>query len=486
MGAARSVDSTVNDTLAIVDVETTGTSPAYHRIIEVAVLRVERGTIVRQFHSLVNPDRFISPFIEQITGITNDDVARAPRFEQIAGRLQRILKDATFVAHNAGFDRGFLQNEFARVGVRFSPRVLCTVRLSRKLFPHHRRHDLSTIIERHGLECTNRHRAMGDAQAVYQFLNRLREDLGEERVGSASAAVMRSRALPPELDRSDVDRLPESAGVYLFHGAAGETLYVGQSRNIKARVLAHFSASREREMCQQVARVEARPTAGELGALLLELHLIKDLHPIHNQVARSKKPLIVARRRTSRDGYDRLVFSGGDCIRPSDASSVMAVFKSRPQATRWLMDAAKVYRLCHKYLGLENPRGACFQYQLHRCDGACVGEISAEEHNKRFENAFARRRVYAWPFRGGVIIQEQGPDGSEGEVFLVDQWCLLAAYKASPFGQGPFLKGEYTFDYDSYKVLVKYMMNKRNRRNIRLASDEEMLRFVEADAPDSS
>jgi DNA polymerase-3 subunit epsilon len=195
-------------------------------------------------------------------------------------------------------------------------------------------------------------------------------------------------------------------------------------------------------------------------------------------VSRSTKPLVVAKRHATRDGYQRLIFGGGEKIAPEDAPSIMAVFKNRSQATRWLTEASRKHRLCHKLLGLENPRGACFQYQLHRCDGACVGEVSPEEHNARFERAFEQRKVYAWPFKGGIIIQEQGPEGEDGEVFLVDQWCLLAGFKRSPFGQGPFIRGEYTFDYDSYKVLLKYLSNPVNRSNIRRLQQGDLERYL--------
>jgi len=129
--------------LAIVDVETTGQSAIYGRIIEVAVLRVEEGRVVDSFESLLNPEQYISPMIEGLTGISNDAVADSPTFSRIARKLYKILDGALFVAHNARFDYSFVKSEFSRAGIPFTTKCLCTVKLSRKLFSEHRHHDLS-------------------------------------------------------------------------------------------------------------------------------------------------------------------------------------------------------------------------------------------------------------------------------------------------------------------------------------------------------
>ncbi len=468
----------MNEPLAIVDVETTGTSPVYHRIIEIAILRIEGGKIVRQYESLVNPERYISPFIEQITGISNDDVADAPRFRDIASDVLKMLRNAVVVAHNARFDLAFLRSEFGSIGKRFQPRSLCTVKLSRKLYPGERRHDLSSIITRHRLSCPHRHRAMGDARAVYEFLTKVQEATGREKFAEAFSGLLRSRTLPPQIDPTTIDGLPQSPGVYIFTARGGEVLYVGKSRNIRDRVLDHFSAERAVEMCQQIAGVEARPTAGELGALLLELHLIKDLRPVYNQVSRSKKPLCVLRREFSPAGYVRLLFRDGESIDPSEASSIMGVFKNRSQANRYIVEAAKKHRLCHKLLGLENSRGSCFGYHLKRCRGACVGEEPPEAYNTRVEEAFARRRVHGWPYEGGVVIREERHPEGEGEFFIVDQWCLLSSMRYTAFGSGDFIRGTHTFDYDSYKVIFKYLRDPRNRKNVRVVLREELAEYL--------
>ena len=218
---------------------------------------------------------------------------------------------------------------------------------------------------------------------------------------------------------------------------------------------------------------------GELGALLLELHLIKELRPVYNKISRSKKPLCLFWREMSPEGYVRLLFRDGESIDPVEASSIMGVFKNRSQADRYIVEAAKKHRLCHKLLGLENSRGSCFAYHLKRCGGACVGEEPPDEYNARVEEAFARRRVYGWPYDGAVIIKEEPQMEGEGELFFVDQWCLLSSIRYTAFGSGPFIRGTHTFDYDSYKVIYKYLLDTRNRKNVQVVSRERLAEYLQ-------
>ena len=150
------------DTLAFVDLETTGGSPVYDRITEIGIVRVQNGVLLEEWSSLVNPECPISPYIEAFTGISSEMVADAPLFADVAATVFEKLRGAVFIAHNARFDHSFLRTEFRKAGMAYSADALCTVKLSRRLFPEHVRHNLDVVIERHGLNCSARHRALGD------------------------------------------------------------------------------------------------------------------------------------------------------------------------------------------------------------------------------------------------------------------------------------------------------------------------------------
>jgi len=159
--------------LVFVDLETTGGNAAHHRITEVGIVRMERGAVVDEWSSLVNPECRIPSYIESFTGITNEMVAGAPRFAQIAALVLEKLRSPVFVAHNARFDYAFLRTEFRRLDVHFSAKVMCTVKLSRRLFPEYPRHSLDAVMERHRLTCTARHRGRGDARIPVDFWSKL-------------------------------------------------------------------------------------------------------------------------------------------------------------------------------------------------------------------------------------------------------------------------------------------------------------------------
>src|SRR5918992_4624046 len=195
--------------LAIVDVETTGSDPATDRVTEIAVLEVNKFVLNERWSTLVNPGAPVPGAIQALTGITQEMVDRAPRFADLAAELHERLAGRVFVAHNARFDYGFLRREFERAGLKFMAKTLCTVRLSRRLYAGHRDHDLDSLIARHGIDCRARHRALGDADAVWQFLRIAAREHGEDILAVAARQLAKQPALPPHLDRAALDAIPE-------------------------------------------------------------------------------------------------------------------------------------------------------------------------------------------------------------------------------------------------------------------------------------
>ncbi|MCX6144190.1 MAG: GIY-YIG nuclease family protein [Ignavibacteriales bacterium] len=260
--------------------------------------------------------------------------------------------------------------------------------------------------------------------------------------------------------------LPNSPGVYLFYGPQEELLYVGKSKTVRTRVRSHFSAAEERWLCRKVHRVEVHRTAGELGALLLESQLIKELRPFHNIAQRSRRRIIVARRVLNKQGYIVVNLDAVDYLEVRESEPILGVFKHRTQAKEFLDMIAKSHRLCPKLLKLEVTKGYCFSYHLHQCDGACMGEEDVAKYNARVEEAFEARRIKAWPYESAVAIEERVSDGSHREVFLLDNWCLIGGVRSS---DGTFEKSVQTprrFDYDSYKILYSYMADPQNQKSI--------------------
>lgn len=461
--------------MAIVDVETTGGSATFHRVIEVGVVVVEDGKEIKRFESLVYPRGPIPEFISRITGITTDDVTGAPLFEEIAHELHDLLEGSVFVAHNARFDYAFMKNEFKRAGISFSADCLCTVRLSRSLFPEQTHHNLDTIIDRWEITVARRHRALDDALVLFEFLKKLEIEIGQERYDAALGITRKERSLPPLLPREALQNLPESAGVYRFYGPEGTLLYVGKSINIRDRARSHFSGdhqtSKELTMCQQVARIETEKTAGELGALLLEARQIKSELPLYNRVSRRVQKLSVLRLAASaKDEYYRVSFEYLDQVTPELFPEILGLFRSKGQALETARTMADEQGLCPKLLGLETGSGPCFSSKIGKCRGACVGSDPEREYNARLMNAFSTRRLREWPFSSGVVIEEKADDHFR-DLFYVDQWVLRRAIFVREDDVDATWSGE-LFDYDMYKILAKFLLAPRNRRKIRLMREE--------------
>lgn len=465
--------------LAFIDIETTGMRSFYDRIIEVGIIRVEDNIVTKTYHSLVNPQAHIPSEIEMMTGITAKDLENAPTFRQIKEEILETLVDSIFVAHNVRFDYSFIKNEFARENISYTSKHFCTVRLSRLLYPKYRHHNLDALIERHGFSCGNRHRALEDATVIYNFYQKIQKEFTSEKVLEVLAKCLKKPSLPIKLTSKHIDSLPEKPGVYIFYGADEQNknvmpLYIGKSKNIKERVLSHFSGDihspTEMKITQQIESIETITTAGELGALLLESQLIKKMLPLYNKKSRIKKELISLRKLTDKNGYSTVqleVFHANSNFQNLNIDTILGIFKSRKQAKAFLANIAKEYSLCEKLLGLEKTLSACFAYRLERCKGACVNMENPLAYNMRFTQAFTATKLIPWPFTSPIRIEETGSDGNK-EYFLIDNWCFLGSVAFDRDGNRKTSEiKDAVFDLDVYNILKQYIKNIQNTKKIR-------------------
>jgi len=436
--------------IVFVDLETTGANPAFDRIIEVGIVKVTAGQIEYEWSALVDPGESIPPLIQGFTGITNDMVRGAPAFADIADEVFARIEGSLFVAHNARFDYGFLKNEFRRLERAFQPRVLCTVKLSRALYPEHHRHGLDALIARHNLACDARHRALGDARVLWDFVQLAHAEKPPEAIQAALKKAMKSPSLPSGLEASAVDAVPEAPGVYLFHGVNDLPLYVGKGVNMRARVQSHFAADhgsgRAMRIAQEVKRIDWIETAGELGALLLEARLIKERQPVHNRHLRKNDELCAFRLVEGGDvALERVPLAGAA---PEELGALYGQFKSKREAHNTLRELAAEHGLCLKRLGLEQGKGPCFNRQIKRCKGFCVGKENALSHDLRLKAALAVLKLRAWPFPGRIAIRERD------EWHLFETWCYLGTAKSeADLHEAAQTRFDAAFDLDTYRIL---------------------------------
>jgi DNA polymerase-3 subunit epsilon len=452
--------------VAFVDVETTGGHPAWHRVTEVAVVGMRGGEVEWEWSTLVNPGTIIPPSIQRLTGISDDMVVDAPPFAAVAEELASRLAGRRFVAHNVRFDYGFLRAEFRRAGRVLTAPLACTVRLSRELYPDESRHNLDALIARHGLACGPRHRALPDAQVLAQLWRVWRGAWPAQTLRTALERVARRPSLPSQLSPELVDDLPEACGVYRFIGEGDALLYVGKAKNLRERVLGHFgSATRDaksQRLAAQLRRIEWTETAGELGALLLEARLVRELQPVYNRRLR---------------GGERWTWLFGDDAGPPVLTALdgplpggdaFGLHATPRQARNALAKLARGSRLCLKALGLEaGGTGSCFAHQIGRCAGACTGAESPAKHLLRAKLALSSQKLRAWPYDGAVALEETSAQGLR-QWHVIDRWQHLGTVHpdAQDLGAAPaVLAPEAGFDADVYRILVRRLT--RIRKGLR-------------------
>jgi DNA polymerase-3 subunit epsilon len=453
--------------LVFVDLETTGGNAAYHRITEVGIVRMHDGVVIEEWNSLVNPECPIPAYIAAFTGISDEMVAHAPRFADIAPLVLEKLRGPVFVAHNARFDYSFLRTEFRRLDMSFSAPVLCTVKLSRRLFPQFPRHSLDAVMERHQLTCTARHRALGDAQVLSAFWSKLRDEVSAERLAAAAQAVTGANKLPAHFPAGLADELPEGPGVYRFFGENDELLYIGKSHSLRARILGHFTheqtEAKEQKKARQTRRMDWLETAGVLGAQLKEAEWIKTQKPAYNKRVKSGNDSVTMRLRApctlppqgaqAPGASTGIRFVAIDGVRPDELVDCFGLFHSQKDARKALTDIARAHSLCLKVLGLEEGAGSCVGYPLLKCKGACVGKEPLLLHNMRLHMAVSALKLKTWPFPGRIALKE-----GHSEYHVLDHWAYLGTARSEEeLAELAGVATEGAFDAEVYRILVRHL-----------------------------
>ena len=405
---------------AIIDIETTGGMATRGKIIEIAIAIHDGNKIIDTYETLINPETHIPRAITNLTGITQEMVADAPKFYEIAKKIVEITEKTIFVAHNVRFDYSFVREEFRRLGFAYSRRQLCTVRLSRSSFPGLPSYSLSNLIKHFKLPCSSRHRAMGDVEAtVVLFEKILAKEKSSEDLDQMVNLGVKESLLPKNISLERLHELPEECGVYYFHDEAGDIVYVGKSINIKKRVMEHFAKVTEkaRKLQQYVDDISFEITGSELVALLFESYEIKRLRPLVNRAQRRRFFPYVIYQYDNEAGYTCM-----DISKPTnkvrEGLKIVAEYPKTGSARGYLKKAVELFQLCPFYCNLEKSSQPCFNYHLKKCEGACIEKEAADDYNERAQEAI---EYLATVFNEDFFVIDQGRTKTEKSVVLVEQ-----------------------------------------------------------------
>lgn len=407
-----------NKEYAIVDLETTGGRASRHRITEVGIVIYDGEKVIETYQTLVNPEMRIPAGITELTGITQEMVADAPKFFEVAKKIIELTQDRIFVAHNSRFDYDFLREEYRRLGYTFSRKQLCTVRLTRKIYPGLRSYSLGNLTRHFGIKLDNHHRALADATATTELLKLCLA--GPDSDAEVKAFVNRGiteTKLPRHLKLHQIEDLPEECGVYYFHDLNRRVVYIGKSKNIRSRVAQHFNdrTPKGKKIADCVADITYELTGSELVALLHESEEIKRLQPPINRALRRTKFDWAIVTKLNDKGY-RVFEIVRNSARVRKEEDVINFSPSLSRAKGRINFVRKDYELCGKLTGTSTGTTACFHFHLKQCHGACIEQETVAEYNKRADEA---RERLSQVFDNDFLLFDRGRTHGEESVVLV-------------------------------------------------------------------
>ncbi len=435
---------------AILDIETTGGKYNEEGITEIAIYRFDGHQIVDQFSSLVNPERTIQPFVVNLTGINNEMLRNAPKFYEVAKRIIEITEGCVVVAHNAQFDNRILTTEFDRLGYTFEKDTLCTVELSKKLIPGMDSYSLGKLARSLGIPISDRHRAQGDAIATVSLFKMLMIRDTSKEIIQTTVRKDPKRQLEPKLLEL-IENAPADTGVYYMHRSDGSIIYIGKSKNIKKRLVQHFTNDnrKSKKLQLDVAAVTYEKTGSELIALLKESEEIKLNKPIYNRALRRSLFLYQLISFEDEKGYINLRIEKAD-----SRKKAITTFTNYQQAKSSMYRITETHQLCQKLTGIYETKSSCFLYGIKECHGACIEEESVAEYNTRVAT-FLEANSYT---NKNMLIIDRGREVDERSAILIENGKYIGF-------------GFYNLNYqinnpDVLKSIISPMQNNRDSQHI--------------------
>ncbi|NVO01926.1 MAG: GIY-YIG nuclease family protein [Bacteroidetes bacterium] len=400
---------------AIIDIETCGGKYEFRKgkITEICILVHDGLQVVEKFTTLLNPECRINPFFTSLTGITNEMVADAPKFHEVAKKIIELTEGQIFVAHNVGFDYGFIKEEFAALGYKFKREKLCTVRLARKLLPGRISYSLGHLCASLGIDNEARHRAEGDAVAtakLFDLLIQLKtQDPQYKNMGVEDLMVRRIDKIKEYI----LNKIPEECGVYYFLDKTQNIIYIGKSINMYQRAISHFNSHEKKgkKMLNELYNVDFVLTGSEVIALLLESEEIKKHKPKYNRqrVADSFTHCI--------DWYeDEKGVVSFKIVEAEESENSLQIFNTYSSAREKLEYWIEEFELCINYCGLTAKDAVCFNHQIKKCNGICAGVEEVESYNQRARKILSHYQIE----EKNCFLFDRGRSDEENSVVLVE------------------------------------------------------------------
>jgi len=400
---------------AIIDIETCGGKFTYGngRIIEIAIVIHDGLVVTNTYSTLINPECYISNMYTNISGITNEMVADAPKFYEVAKHISEFTEGCVFVAHNVKFDYNFVRDEFNSLGFKYKRETLCTVQLSRKLIPGKLSYSLGKLCASLGIEIQNRHRALGDAEATAKLFDLLLQakSLHPQYKNKGVAEIMAKKI--DGIKKYVLQKLPESCGVYYFLNNDKQIIYIGKSINMYSRAISHFNTDlpKSKKMLHELMDVDFVETGSELLALLHESQDIKEHKPLFNR--RSKADIFTHSIIYFKNNSGIINFKISEF---SEEKNVLASFTKYSSAHQKMETWIDEHAMCMRYCGLTSDDSICFNHQIKKCNGICAGIENIEIYNKRAAKIL-NEYIFSTP---NFVLIDKGRKANEKSFVIIE------------------------------------------------------------------
>lgn len=412
---------------AVIDIETTGGNATNNKIIEIAVVIHDGQKVIKTWESLINPETYIPYGITELTGITQSMVADAPKFYEIAKELIEVTENTIFVAHNVRFDYSFIKSAFSDLGYTFTRKQLCTIQLSRKIFPYLPSFGLSAISQHLNIQNPDRHRAMGDAMTTAKLMELIFKEVNAmDVIDDLVNMGIKESKLPNNLSLQAIQSLPDTCGVYYFKDKNGNIIYVGKSKNIQKRVASHFSDYTEKasKLQRLVYDIDYEETGSELASLILESYQIKNIMPEVNKAQRAKSYQYIILSYVNILGYLCFDVKQKKDIKKNKNVEFLSEYSKINIAKSRLIAYRQEFNLCDHLMEGDSLFGnPCFRYKIKQCAGACCSIEEAESYNERAEHAKLKLKR---SLDGSYLIIDEGR--TKGEK------CIIAVQNGQFYG----------------------------------------------------
>ena len=395
-------------TYVVCDVETTGLSPQFNRITEIALIKIQDGEITDKFSTLINPKQHIPREITHLTGITNEDVINKPAFEDIAQDIINFFKNdveqnTIFVGHNVGFDYKFVYESFRRISepIDFYFKTLCTCKLARRLSPKLKSKSLGNVASHLDIPIGRAHRAFDDtlatAKIFLHYIDRLQEEFELETLDDLlifqNKKIFTEENKSPALKRLNIKLkdIPTNPGVYFFKSTSGEILYIGKAKNLRERLSSYFRHNSEltykiKKLLTRIRELNFEITDSELSALILESKLIKKHKPRFNTAIKRFRfhPFLKIDVQNDFPKIEKVYEI------ENDGANYYGPFSSRRtvnQLLREIKDKFKIRKCEDKKIKASIQNSNCMYYDIGQCDAPCNITITKDKYRKEIEKA---------------------------------------------------------------------------------------------------